>query len=76
MVIGDSKPALPPIPTVNELVIIWANICFLGMIPRFLATAYIICEVPFSIEPSNTFLMMITVMIIPMIGKVLLLKGR
>ena len=73
MVMGDSKPALPPIPTVKELVIIWANICFLGMIPRFLATAYIIWDVPFSIEPSKTFLTMSTVIIIPMIGNVLLL---
>ena len=72
--IGLSNPADPPRPTVSELVTIWAYICFLGMILAFLATAYKICEVPFSMVPPKTLLTTKTVSKIPMIGKRLLIK--
>jgi hypothetical protein len=51
---GLSKPADPPSPTVRELVIIWAYICFFGTILAFLATEYKIWEVPLSMEPPRT----------------------
>ena len=67
---GLSKPAEPPKPTVSELVMIWAYICFLGIILAFLATAYNICEVPFSILPPKNLLITKTVNKIPNIGSI------
>ena len=71
---GLSNPAEPPKPTVRELVAIWAYICFRGMMLAFLATAYKICEVPFSIEPPKNFLMTKTVSKIPITGNIPLMN--
>ena len=71
---GLSKPAEPPKPTVNELVTICAYICFFGIILDFFATAYKICDVPFSIVPPKSRFITNNVNRIPTIGKTLLMK--
>ena len=70
--IGLSNPAEPPSPTVRELVIICAYICFAGKIPPFFATACNILALPFSIELFKNLLTTKTVSKIPIIGSKLL----
>jgi hypothetical protein len=69
---GLSKPADPPSPTVRELVIIWAYICFFGTILAFLQPNIKFGK--FLMEPPRTLLTTNTVNTRPAIGKRLLMK--